>query len=215
MSFGEVGRAVGSWNAAAVEARGTGELRKPGVVVVAALLMAVVAGVSAGRLGAMPMSEDECKALYEEQTALERQGVRDQVSRGPAAASDLGGEQLEAIARYLRLEESLRFRCGKAVNASIADEPDEGGKAVPAGEAADPEEGGDNKAGAKNSAGDKKSEAGALAPAAGESAVAVSGSKRDFSGFEDKDRPQPAAAEPAEAPADTSAEWRQELFGNY
>jgi hypothetical protein len=82
------------------------------------VLVLVVPGASAA-----PLDADACQRIRNDVQALEKDGIRDLVSRGPQTGRGLAGAQLDKVRQLLDFDGQLRFRCAGAPIVALKEEP--------------------------------------------------------------------------------------------
>lgn len=88
-----------------------------------ALLLAL--GATTGVAAAKPLDADTCQRIKGEIQALEQQGIRDLIAKGPQTAKTLDATKLDKIRSLLDLDGQSRFRCGDRAFVTLKEEPPE------------------------------------------------------------------------------------------
>lgn len=79
-----------------------------------AAVAAVASAISAAAV-AEPLAKEACDTAEAERARLLADGVQDAIRKGPVwAKANLPPQKLEAVARYIALQEDLLFKCGHA-----------------------------------------------------------------------------------------------------
>lgn len=88
--------------------------------VVSGVVLGLGLAAGAATAYAEPAAKEDCEKAQTEQAALVAGGVKDRMAQGPAQAkARLTGSQMQEIERYIALEETLAFRCGRTTLQSL------------------------------------------------------------------------------------------------